>query len=98
MKKKSILSNRVAPNLKKLPLTEYYSSIPDIRHVPEGTLTPKLVLLYAIADVTGKSHETIRRWVSGKAAPTPLEKDAVAHLLQSDVEILFPEPTIDTVL
>jgi len=90
MKKKTILSKRLSPNLQNLPFTEYYQSLPDMRNVPKGTLTPRLILLHAIEEVTGKSFMTIRRWVNGKVLPTQLEQDAIAELLACSKDVLFP--------
>ncbi|MBR8726014.1 hypothetical protein [Bacteroides pyogenes] len=91
MRKKTAISKNIQPNVENLPFTEYYQSIPDVRKVPRGTITVRQQLIYAISDLTGKSIYTIRRWVTGKIVPLPLEQEVIADLLKSDVETLFPE-------
>jgi len=89
MKKQSV-NLRIDPNVGNLPLTEYYNQLPDVRNVKKGTLTPRLRLLYAISGIAGKPIGSIRRWCYGTAKPNYLEKQAIARLLKSDVETLFP--------
>jgi hypothetical protein len=90
MKKQSV-NLKIEPNLKNLPLTEYYNQLPDVRNVKKGTLTPRLKLLTSISGIAGKPVGSIRRWCYGTAKPNLLEKQAIARLLKSDVESLFPE-------
>lgn len=89
MKKQSV-NLKIEPNVKNIPLTEYYNQLPDFRNVKKGTLTPRLRVLTAISDIVGKPVGSIRRWCYGTAKPNLLEKQAIARLLKSDVETLFP--------
>jgi hypothetical protein len=88
--KKQSAQKKIRPNLQKLPLTEYYNSLPDVRKVPKGTPTDRMVLLHAISKAVGKPATSIRRWVAGTVQPAPTEKSEIAKLLKSTVETLFP--------
>jgi len=89
MKKQSAIK-KIRPNLENLPLTEYYSTLPDVRKVPKGTFTHKSILLHAISQAVGKPATSIRRWVAGTVQPAPTEKAQIAKILKCSVECLFP--------
>lgn len=91
MKKLKDTSKNIKPNVQKLPLKEYYSSLSGIRKVPKGSLTPRLLFLITASEATGKSIISVRRWAYGKATPSPLEQAKIAEILKSSPEILFPK-------
>lgn len=87
MNKKTESNKQIAPNLQKLPFTGYYKTLPN----PRTESNPRTLLLSIIASVTGKSIHSVRKWALGTATPSPMEKSAIATILKSDVETLFPE-------
>lgn len=84
-------TQKIVPNSEKLPLPEYYNSLPDVRNLPVGALSPKNYFLDIVSKVTERPVSTLRRWVAGTSNPAPLEKQAIANLINSSVETLFPE-------
>lgn len=81
----------VNPNFEKLTFKEYYNRLKQEPKVSNSPTTPLDDFLLIAARKTGKHPGSIRRWAYGTAKPNLLEKAAMAELLQSDVDILFPE-------
>ena len=80
MSKKNGSDNNIVPNLKKLPLAEYFAALPKAERRPVIISAPK-------EDVI-----TVRCWMYGYTQPNSMvEKKIVAEILQSDVATLFPE-------
>ena len=83
---KSKVDNRGFENL---PLTEYYKNLPTAtRKVIDA---PKDALLDEIADLTGRTRETVRTWCLGTITPAPHVKEKIANHFKTTSEILFPE-------
>ena len=81
---------RIEPNSKKLPFVEYCDGLKNEQKAPNEVHTPLDKFFIAIAKVTGKHPGSIRRWYYGTSKPGKLEKQAVADLVNSKVEILWP--------
>lgn len=82
---------KLIPNIEKLPFVEYYNSLEKRISSKRKTSYPRRDLLNVVTYRTGKAVDTTRRWVSGAIIPTPLEQKAIAKLLKSEVNILFPK-------
>ena len=92
MSKKNQSDNKIAPNLKKLPLTEYYKRLPKADRRPVIISAPKQELVDAIAAATERDPHTVKRWLLGYTQPgSASEKKVIAQMLQSTVEGLFPQ-------
>lgn len=92
MSKKNDSGNNIAPNLKKLPLTEYFKSLPKAQRSTVIISSPKEDTIAMIAKATKRHKHTVRCWMMGYSQPGSLvEKEIVAEILQSDVATLFPE-------
>lgn len=92
MSKKNVAGKEIAPNLKKLPLTEYFARLPKAKRKPLIISAPKEDLITAICEATERHRHTVRCWVLGYTQPSSaIEKKIVAELLSSSVDILFPE-------
>lgn len=92
MSKKNDSGNNIAPNLKKLPLTEYFKSLPKAQRSTIIISSPKEDTIAMIAEATRRHKHTVRCWMMGYSQPGSLvEKEIVAEILQSDVATLFPE-------
>ncbi len=92
MSKKNVGGKEIVPNLKKLPLTEYFSRLPKAKRKPLIISAPKDDLVNAISEATSRHKHTVRCWMLGYSRPSSMiEKRIVADLLHSTVEILFPE-------
>ncbi|NDV81290.1 hypothetical protein [Bacteroides sp. 51] len=91
MSKKTQPDNKFVPNVKNLPLTEYFKTLPKAVRRPVIYSSPKKELVDAIAEATQRDPHSVKRWMYGYAAPSSLiEKKIVADMLGSSVEILFP--------
>ena len=91
MSKKNLSGNIIAPNLKKLPLTEYFASLPKAERRPVIISAPKEDLITAISEATKRNRHTVRCWLLGYSRPNSMiEKEIVAEILQSNIDILFP--------
>lgn len=92
MSKKNGSDNNIVPNLKKLPLKEYFKSLPKAQRSTIIISSPKEEIISMIAEATKRHKHTVRCWMMGYSQPGSLvEKEIVAEILQSNVEILFPE-------
>lgn len=92
MSKKNLSSNGISPNLKKLPLTEYFKRLPKAERRPIIISAPKEDLVNAIAEATQRNRHTVRCWLLGYAKPSSnIERQIIADLLKSDIDILFPK-------
>lgn len=92
MSKKNLPHNGISPNLKKLPLVEYFKGLPKAERRPIIISAPKEDLVNRIAEATQRHKHTVRCWVLGYSKPSSLvEQQIIADLLQSDVEVLFPK-------
>jgi len=92
MSKKNVAGKEIVPNLKNLPLTEYFARLPKAKRKPLIISAPKEELITAICESTGRHRHTVRCWLLGYAQPSSMvEKKIVADLLSSSVDILFPE-------
>lgn len=92
MSKKNGSDNIIAPNLKKLPLTEYFKALPKAKRSTIIISSPKEETITAIAEATKRHQHTVRCWMMGYTRPNSrVEKEIVADILQSDIETLFPE-------
>lgn len=92
MSKKNFPNNGISPNLKKLPLTEYFKRLPKAERRPIIISAPKEDLINRIAEATQRHKHTVRCWLLGYARPSSLvEQQIIADLLQSDIEVLFPK-------
>lgn len=92
MSKKNVGGKEIAPNLKKLPLTEYFSKLPKAKRRPLIISAPKEDLVNAISEATSRHRHTVRCWLLGYSRPgNMVDKQTIAALLGSTVEILFPE-------
>lgn len=92
MSKKNVSNNGICPNLKKLPLTEYFQSLPKAERRPIIISAPKEDLVNRIAEATQRHKHTVRCWVLGYSKPSSvIEQQIIADLLQSDIDTLFPK-------
>lgn len=92
MSKKNGSDNNIVPNLKKLPLTEYFKSLPKAQRSTIIISSPKEDIITTIAEATKRHKHTVRCWMMGYSQPgSMIEKSIVAEILHSDVETLFPE-------
>lgn len=92
MNKKNGSDNNIVPNLKKLPLKEYFKALPKAQRSTIIISSPKEDLITAIAERTKRTRHTVRCWLSGYFRPSSiLEKEIIAEMLQSDIETLFPD-------
>lgn len=92
MSKKNGPDNNIVPNLKKLPLTEYFKNLPKAQRSTIIISSPKEDTIAMIAEATKRHQHTVRCWMMGYSRPNSrVEKEIVADILQSDVETLFPE-------
>lgn len=82
---------KVAPNSEKLPFSEYYDRLKEQPKNPGSVTTPLDDFLLIAARATGKHMNSIRRWAYGTAKPNYLERKAMADLLNSESEVLFPD-------
>ena len=77
-------NKQIIPNCDDLSLTEYFSHLPKATRIPVIISAPKEELVEEIALLCA------RRWVYGYTKPNPVEKQKIAVLLESSVEVLFP--------
>lgn len=91
MNKNNQTNKQIAPNLKKLPLKEYYNSLPFAKKHVVVISKPREELASAIAESCGKSLMTAKRWIYGYSNPCPAEKEKIAELLGTSVDNLFPQ-------
>ncbi|WP_195438105.1 hypothetical protein [Parabacteroides goldsteinii] len=84
-------NKQFTPNVKKLPLKEYYNSLPFAKKHVVVISKPREELALAIANACGKSLMTAKRWIYGYSKPCPAEKEKIAELLSSSVDNLFPQ-------
>lgn len=89
MAKSNETSKKIVPNLKKLPLKEYYNALPNAERVPVIISKPKDDLVEAIAKACSKSTMTAKRWIYGYSVPCLAEKEKIAGILNCPVECLF---------
>ncbi|AVM53351.1 hypothetical protein JN06_01389 [Bacteroides zoogleoformans] len=87
MTKKTDSSKGILQNSENLPFTEYCATLISCR----GHANQRSILFKEVAAITGKSLSSVRRWALGITNPSPMEKEAVAKLLKSDVSVLFPK-------
>lgn len=80
----------IIPNSEGLSLKEYFSKLPKAERCPIIISAPKEELITEIAFLCGKTKMTARRWVYGYVEPCLAEKEKIAALLNSSVDILFP--------
>lgn len=90
MNKNPQTDKQIAPNVKKLPLKEYYKSLPFAKKHVVAVSKPREELAEAIAAACGKSVMTAKRWIYGYSKPCPAEKEKIATLLGCSIECLFP--------
>lgn len=89
---KNVQKNKqIIPNLKKLPLTEYFACLPKADRRPVIISAPKQALAEEISKICGKTKMTTMRWLYGYTEPCLAEKEKIATLLECPVECLFPE-------
>lgn len=93
MSKKNGSDNNIVPNLKKLPLAEYFAALPKAERRPVIISAPKEDVITAIVEATQRNRHTVCCWMYGYTQPNSiwLKKKIVAEILQSDVATLFPE-------
>lgn len=91
MTKNNQTGKQIAPNVKKLPLREYYNSLPFAKKQVVAISKPREELAQAIADACGKSLMTAKRWIYGYSKPCPAEKEKIAAMLGCPLECLFPK-------
>lgn len=78
------------PNVKNLPIKEYFASLPKAQRVPLIISSPKTDLIKALAELCDRDEHTIKRWVYGYSTPYLSEKKKVAAFLGCTVECLWP--------
>lgn len=76
-------------NLENLPLTEYYKNLPTATR--KVLIAPKDELLDEIAQLTGRTRETVRTWCLGQNNPPRHVQEKIAKYFKTTPEILFPE-------
>lgn len=91
MSKKTKKSKAVNPDFENLPLTEYYKRLPTATR--KVVVAPKDELLDEIAELTGRTRETVRTWCLGTITPAPHVKEKIANYFNTTPETLFPETT-----
>ena len=52
--------------------------------------TPAASFVTKIAEITHKTENTVRMWLSGNQQPDELTKSVIADYLKSDINTLFP--------
>lgn len=90
MTKNNQTGEQIAPNIKNLPLTEYFKSLPKAQRIPMIISSPKEELIRKIAHLTGREPHSVRRWMYEYCKPGPLERKTIAEVLGCPVECLFP--------
>ena len=91
MTKNNQTDKQIVPNVKKLPLKEYYNSLPFAKKQVVVISKPREELAQAIANACGKSLMTAKRWIYGYSKPCPAEREKIASLLGCPLESLFPK-------
>jgi len=84
--KKSKIDNL---DFEKIPLTRYYDELPNATRVIAAK--PKEDFLNEIANLTGRTPETVRTWCLGTNTPAPHVQEKIAKFMKTSVETLFPE-------
>lgn len=83
MSKKNGSDNNIVPNLKKLPLAEYFAALPKAERRPVIISAPKEDVITAIVEATQRNRHTVRCWMYGYTQPNSMvEKKIVAEILQ----------------
>ena len=65
MSKKNGSDNNIVPNLKKLPLAEYFAALPKAERRPVIISAPKEDVITAIVEATQRNRHTVRCWMYG---------------------------------
>lgn len=92
MNKKNRSDKKIIPNIKNLPLAEYFASLPKAERIPIIISAPKKEIVHKIAEVTKRDPHTVKRWMLGYMRPnSAIERQIIADMLESTVDILFPE-------
>lgn len=79
MSKKNGSDNNIVPNLKKLPLAEYFAALPKAERRPVIISAPKEDVITAIVEATQRNRHTVRCWMYGYTQPNSMvEKKIVA--------------------
>lgn len=88
MSEKNHNGKQIVPNLDKLPITEYYAKLPAAKRIL--TRKYKQDLLDIVADATCRDESSVRRWFLGLTVPPPIARDKISKILDTPVNILFP--------
>lgn len=89
MNKKNLKSKVDSLDLRNLPLTEYYETLPTATRTI--TSAPKDELLEDLSKLTGRTKETVRTWCLGTNNPPQHIKVKIAKYFSTTLETLFPE-------
>lgn len=84
-----LAKRKIVPNDGNLPLPEYYNSLETSTESGKNA-SAKTTFLEVLSMKVKRPVSTLRRWVAGTSTPAPLEKEAIAKLIKSDVETVFP--------
>ena len=63
MSKKNGSDNNIVPNLKKLPLAEYFAALPKAERRPVIISAPKEDVITAIVEAIQRNRHTVRCWM-----------------------------------
>ena len=77
MSKKNGSDNNIVPNLKKLPLAEYFAALPKAERRPVIISAPKEDVITAIVEATQRNRHTVRCWMYGYTQPNSMVKGEV---------------------
>jgi hypothetical protein len=89
MNKKNLKSKADSLDLRNLPLTEYYETLPTATRIIISA--PKDELLEDLSKLTGRTKETVRTWCLGINNPPQHIKVKIAKYFHTSPETLFPE-------
>jgi hypothetical protein len=82
---------KIVPNVEKLPLAEYYRSLPKAERRPVIISAPRTDLVNALAKLCYRDPHTVKRWLYGYNEPFLSEKKRIAEFLGCSVECLWPQ-------
>lgn len=89
MSKKTQKSKVDNPDFENLPLKRYYENLPNATRIIAAK--PKEEFLNEIANLTGRTPETVRTWCLGTNTPAPHVQEKIAKFMRTSVASLFPE-------